>query len=63
VFCRYQAIADKVKAAGSLLSVASYTVLEIEPPPLSLRLSVSAAHTDKQIDACIAALQQALKAT
>ena len=60
---RYQAIADKVKASGALLSATSYTVLEVDPPPPSLRVSVSSAHTDKQIDACVDAIEAALKST
>jgi serine palmitoyltransferase len=60
---RYQAIVDAVKAAGSIVSAASYTVLEVDPPPPSLRVSVCADHTDKQIDECVGAIEAALKKT
>jgi serine palmitoyltransferase len=60
---RYQAIVDAVKKSGSIISAASYTVLEVDPPPPSLRLSVCAAHTEKQIDECVGAIEAALKST
>ena len=60
---RYQAIVGAVKSAGAIVSATSYTVLEVDPPPPSLRVSVCAAHTDKQIDDCVAAIEAALKNT
>ena len=60
---RYDAIARVAKEHGALMSVMSYNVLETNPPPTSIRLSVSAAHSEKQIDDCVRAIQIAFKIT
>jgi 7-keto-8-aminopelargonate synthetase-like enzyme len=58
---KYEQIVDIAKHQGSLLSVAKYNAMETDPPGPSLRLSVSAAHTEAQIDACVAALDLAMR--
>lgn len=45
---------------GVLVATAKHSVVERAPPPPSLRLAVSCAHTAAQVDACVAALARAL---
>jgi 7-keto-8-aminopelargonate synthetase-like enzyme len=56
-------VCDRTLAAsGVLLATAKYSVLERRRPPPSIRLAVSAAHSDADIAAALAALRAALAA-
>jgi 7-keto-8-aminopelargonate synthetase-like enzyme len=58
---RFEAIAARVKEAGVLIAVASYSTLEADPPPPSLRWSVTTDHSDADIDAMVKAVGDAIK--
>lgn len=58
---KYDAIVAACKEQGVMVALVKYSAMETTPPPPSLRISVSAAHTPGQIDACAQAVATAMK--
>ena len=56
---RYDQVVEYAKSKGILITVATYNAMETNPPPTSLRISISTSHTEAQIDACAQAIGDA----